>query len=63
MNCRLCRRLLSRVNSGAIAGLNGASLDGRTIVVNEARQKREYSDTGMRKPAAVWDMNILARLR
>ena len=36
--------------ANAIAGLNGASLHGRTIVVNEARQKRESHDTGGRKP-------------
>src|SRR5690348_6201082 len=34
----------------AIAGLNGATLGGRTIVVNDARQKREDRDTGMQKP-------------
>ncbi len=34
----------------AITGLNGASLHGRTIVVNEARQRRESHDTGRRKP-------------
>jgi cold-inducible RNA-binding protein len=33
----------------AIAGLNGSSLDGRTIVVNEARP-RERRDTGRQKP-------------
>jgi RNA recognition motif-containing protein len=42
------------VNDGeaanAIAGLNGANLDGRTIVVNEARPKREHRDTGRQKP-------------
>jgi cold-inducible RNA-binding protein len=35
--------------ASAIAGLNGASLDGRTIVVNEARP-RERRDTGRQKP-------------
>ena len=35
--------------ANAIAGLNGASLDGRTIVVNEARP-RERRDTGRQKP-------------
>ena len=34
----------------AIAGLNGSSLRGRTIVVNEARQKRESHGTGGQKP-------------
>ena len=33
----------------AIAGLNGATLGGRTIVVNEARP-RERRDTGRQKP-------------
>ena len=36
--------------ANAIAGLNGASLDGRTIVVNEARPKPEHRDTGRQKP-------------
>ncbi len=36
--------------ANATAGLNGASLDGRTIVVNEARPKREHSDSGRHKP-------------
>jgi len=33
----------------AIAGLNGSSLGGRTLVVNEARP-RERRDTGRQKP-------------
>ncbi len=33
----------------AIVGLNGSSLGGRTIVVNEARPKREHGDTGRQK--------------
>ena len=37
--------------ANAIAGLNGASLDGRTIVVNEARPKAEHRDSrGRRGP-------------
>ena len=36
--------------ANAIAGLNGANLDGRTIVVNEARAKPEHRDTGRQKP-------------
>ncbi len=37
--------------ANAIAGLNGTSLDGRTIVVNEARPKGEHRDTrGQRGP-------------
>ncbi len=36
--------------ANAIAGLNGASLDGRTIAVNEARPKGEHRDTGRQKP-------------
>ena len=35
--------------ANAIAGLNGATLGGRTIVVNEARS-RERRDTGRQKP-------------
>ncbi len=34
----------------AIAGLNGSSLDGRTLTVNEARQRSERRDTGGRRP-------------
>ena len=34
----------------AIAGLNGASLDGRTLTVNEARPKPEGGETRREKP-------------
>jgi RNA recognition motif-containing protein len=34
----------------AIAGLNGASLDGRTLTVNEARPRSEHRDTGGQRP-------------
>jgi cold-inducible RNA-binding protein len=36
--------------ANAIAGLNGASLHGRKIVVNEARHRRESHGTGGQKP-------------